>query len=308
MSDDELRYESRMSDSDALMWTIEKDPLLRSTITAVSLLDGPVDAERFADKVDGPAALIPRLRQRVRRQPVLARSAPLGGRPELRPRLPPAPRQRRRRRRRARAARPGPVGRDAGLRPGPTALGDVRRRRHGRRPVGADPEGAPRHHRRRRLDPDRPHALRPRARARPTPGRCPTRPVATCSARSSGWPTAPTYVGRRRLGTLQRSVGSVTGGLARRARATRPTRRAASPTRSSSVGRLLAPATAAAQPRDGRPLPQRAVLHDRAPARRPADRGQGGRRQAERRLRRRGGRRAAALPRSSSARRSTRCA
>lgn len=28
-----------MSDSDALVWTIEKDPLLRSTITAVSLLD-----------------------------------------------------------------------------------------------------------------------------------------------------------------------------------------------------------------------------------------------------------------------------
>lgn len=65
MSDDELVYESRMSDSDALMWTIEKDPLLRSTITAVSLLDGPVDADRFADKVDRASRVIPRLRQRV---------------------------------------------------------------------------------------------------------------------------------------------------------------------------------------------------------------------------------------------------
>jgi diacylglycerol O-acyltransferase len=62
---DELRYESRMSDSDALMWTIEKDPLLRSTITAVSLLDGPVDAERFREKVDRASRAIPRLRQRV---------------------------------------------------------------------------------------------------------------------------------------------------------------------------------------------------------------------------------------------------
>ena len=62
---DELRYESRMSDSDALMWTIEKDPLLRSTITAVSLLDGPVDPDRFRDKVDRASRTIPRLRQRV---------------------------------------------------------------------------------------------------------------------------------------------------------------------------------------------------------------------------------------------------
>lgn len=61
---DELRYESRMSDSDALMWTIEKDPLLRSTITAVSMLDGPV-GEHFTEKVERATRLIPRLRQRV---------------------------------------------------------------------------------------------------------------------------------------------------------------------------------------------------------------------------------------------------
>ena len=39
----ELRYESRMSDSDALMWTIEKDAMLRSTITAVAVLDRAPD-------------------------------------------------------------------------------------------------------------------------------------------------------------------------------------------------------------------------------------------------------------------------
>src|SRR6186997_2447091 len=62
---DVMRFESRMSDSDALMWTIEKDPLLRSTITAVSLLDGAVDRQRFTDKVDRASRIVPRLRQRV---------------------------------------------------------------------------------------------------------------------------------------------------------------------------------------------------------------------------------------------------
>jgi WS/DGAT/MGAT family acyltransferase len=62
---EELQYEPRMSDSDALMWTIEKDPLLRSTITAVSLLDGPVDVEVLRDKTERATRLIPRLRQRV---------------------------------------------------------------------------------------------------------------------------------------------------------------------------------------------------------------------------------------------------
>jgi diacylglycerol O-acyltransferase len=61
----ELRYESRMSDADALMWTIEKDPLLRSTITAVSLLDRPADLARVRDRLERGTRLIPRLRQRV---------------------------------------------------------------------------------------------------------------------------------------------------------------------------------------------------------------------------------------------------
>ncbi len=62
---DELRYEHRMSDADALMWTIEKDPLLRSTITAVSLLDGAPDSARVVDKLERASRVVPRLRQRV---------------------------------------------------------------------------------------------------------------------------------------------------------------------------------------------------------------------------------------------------
>ncbi len=59
-----------MSDSDALMWTIEKDPMLRSTITAVALLDGPPDRDRLRTMVDRGTRLVPRMRQRVRSNPL----------------------------------------------------------------------------------------------------------------------------------------------------------------------------------------------------------------------------------------------
>ncbi len=62
---EEMHYESRMSDADALMWNIEKDPLLRSTITAVSILDRSPDREELTFKIDRGTRLIPRMRQRV---------------------------------------------------------------------------------------------------------------------------------------------------------------------------------------------------------------------------------------------------
>jgi WS/DGAT/MGAT family acyltransferase len=62
---DAIRFEHRMSDADALMWSIEKDPLLRSTITAISLLDRAPDRARLEDKLERGTRLIPRLRQRV---------------------------------------------------------------------------------------------------------------------------------------------------------------------------------------------------------------------------------------------------
>ena len=37
----EIRYAERMSASDALMWNNERDPMLRSTILSVMLLDRP---------------------------------------------------------------------------------------------------------------------------------------------------------------------------------------------------------------------------------------------------------------------------
>jgi diacylglycerol O-acyltransferase / wax synthase len=66
----ESRFEHRMSDSDALMWTIEKDPLLRSTIMAVALLDQAPDHARVRDKIERGLRMIPRLRQRAAAPPL----------------------------------------------------------------------------------------------------------------------------------------------------------------------------------------------------------------------------------------------
>jgi WS/DGAT/MGAT family acyltransferase len=65
-----LRYHHRMSDEDALMWSIEKDPMLRSTITAVILLERQVDREIVRTSFDRLSRVVPRLRQRVRSNPL----------------------------------------------------------------------------------------------------------------------------------------------------------------------------------------------------------------------------------------------
>ncbi len=62
---DPILFEDRMSDSDALMWNIEKDPLLRSTIAVVWLLDRAPDRARFEAKIERATRTIPRLRQHV---------------------------------------------------------------------------------------------------------------------------------------------------------------------------------------------------------------------------------------------------
>jgi WS/DGAT/MGAT family acyltransferase len=60
-----LTFEEWMSDSDAVMWHIERDPVLRSTITSVWLLDRSPDESRFDETFSRALAAIPRLRQRV---------------------------------------------------------------------------------------------------------------------------------------------------------------------------------------------------------------------------------------------------
>ena len=61
----EILYDEWMSESDAVLWHIERDPLLRSTITSVWLLDSAPDRDRMDAVVERIVARLPRLRQRV---------------------------------------------------------------------------------------------------------------------------------------------------------------------------------------------------------------------------------------------------
>ena len=56
---------ARLNESDALLWNIECDPCLRSTIVAVSLLDGTPDWASLRDRVLAACQQVPRLRQKV---------------------------------------------------------------------------------------------------------------------------------------------------------------------------------------------------------------------------------------------------
>ena len=60
-----VQYRSMMSSSDAIIWDIEADPQLRSTVMAIWMLDGEPTAERMAANTERMIAAIPRLRQIV---------------------------------------------------------------------------------------------------------------------------------------------------------------------------------------------------------------------------------------------------
>lgn len=61
----DVHYRTRMNSSDALIWDIEADHRLRSTVMVVWQLDGAPDPERMSANVERMIAAIPRLRQRV---------------------------------------------------------------------------------------------------------------------------------------------------------------------------------------------------------------------------------------------------
>jgi diacylglycerol O-acyltransferase len=61
----DIEYDEWMSDSDALLWNIERDPLLRSTVTSVWLLDSTPQREQMDAVVNRMISRLPRLRQRV---------------------------------------------------------------------------------------------------------------------------------------------------------------------------------------------------------------------------------------------------
>jgi WS/DGAT/MGAT family acyltransferase len=63
-----------MSDVEALMWNLEKDPALASTFANVTILDQPPDTERLRRRMAHAVRVVPRLRQRV--VPAFGRLAP----------------------------------------------------------------------------------------------------------------------------------------------------------------------------------------------------------------------------------------
>lgn len=57
--------ESHMSQSDLFSWNMERDPVLRSTIVAVLILDTDPDWDRLVQTIDRGTRLVPRLRHRL---------------------------------------------------------------------------------------------------------------------------------------------------------------------------------------------------------------------------------------------------
>jgi WS/DGAT/MGAT family acyltransferase len=61
----EQRFERKMSDAEALMWNVEKDPWLNPSGAMISILDRPLDMDQLRHRMAVAVAKIPRLRERV---------------------------------------------------------------------------------------------------------------------------------------------------------------------------------------------------------------------------------------------------
>lgn len=73
-ADREMRADRRMTDLEALMWNLEKDPHLSASIANVTILDRAPDAARLRARLERAADAVPRLRQRA--VPAFGRLAP----------------------------------------------------------------------------------------------------------------------------------------------------------------------------------------------------------------------------------------
>jgi diacylglycerol O-acyltransferase len=65
-----FELDHRMSDAEGLMWRLEKDPVLSSTYGNITILDRPLDFERFRRRMIRAVQAVPRLRARVQPSPV----------------------------------------------------------------------------------------------------------------------------------------------------------------------------------------------------------------------------------------------
>ncbi len=61
---------SYMQDTDAFSWYMEADPLLRSTVVSIVVLDGQPDVDRLLDRVERASRIVPRFRHKVVQTPL----------------------------------------------------------------------------------------------------------------------------------------------------------------------------------------------------------------------------------------------
>lgn len=73
-ADREMRNDRRMTDVEALMWNLEKDPHLSASIANITVFDGAPDPARLRARLERAVTMVPRLHQRV--VPALGRLAP----------------------------------------------------------------------------------------------------------------------------------------------------------------------------------------------------------------------------------------
>src|SRR6266568_2402182 len=57
--------ESHMTQSDLFTWSLEQDPMLRSTSVTVFVLDAPLDWDRLVRMIDRGTRVVPKFRQRL---------------------------------------------------------------------------------------------------------------------------------------------------------------------------------------------------------------------------------------------------
>ena len=178
------QFDHHMSEVEGLMWRLEKDPYLSSTVANITVLDRPVDFDRFRQRLDRAAHIVPRLRQRVQARAGEPHAAHLGGRPRVRPGLPRPPRRPAEARHHAPPVRHGHARRRRPVRPDSPAVGV----RGGRRVAGRQgrdhPEAASHRGRRGGQHPPVDAVHRPR------PGRRGSARAARRRADRAGAPTA----------------------------------------------------------------------------------------------------------------------
>jgi diacylglycerol O-acyltransferase / wax synthase len=71
MQHDLPRFDNRMSDAEALMWRVEKDPFLTSTFANITVLDSRPNFEAFVQRMDRASRIIPRCDNACNQRPQL---------------------------------------------------------------------------------------------------------------------------------------------------------------------------------------------------------------------------------------------